>query len=109
MVKDIAETAGLKAIGFTNTDIRMQYLYKTGGVALVAVILGTIGFKPIGEIVVGGAFQIAGVGIVKMVFLGNEIISYVLMPVAILIVVGIMVWICTNQVKKYNIVELINE
>ena len=109
MVKDIAETAGLKAIGFTNTDIRMQYLYKTGGVALVAVILGTIGFKPIGEMVVGGAFQMAGVGIVKMVFLGNEITSYVLMPVAILIVVGIMVWICTNQVKKYNIVELINE
>lgn len=109
MVKDVAETAGLKAIGFTNTDIRLQYLYKIGSVSLIAVILGTIAFKPIGEAVVGGAFQMAGIGIVKMTFLSNIIVSYVLMPIAILIVVAIMVWICTMQVKKYNIVALINE
>jgi len=109
LAKDVAQIAAMKAIGFTNADVRKQYLYKIGMVSIVGIFVGTLISNMLGESIMSLALSMMGFGISKVTFIINPWISFVILPLVLLAVTAGMTWISTRQIREYNIVSLINE
>ena len=109
LVKDVAQIAAMKAIGFTDSDIRKQYIYKIGLVAIIAILLGTLISNILGESIASGALSSMGLGISKITFIINPWMAYLVVPLLLLVLVVGVTWVSTREIKKYNIISLINE
>ncbi len=109
LAKDVSQIAAMKAIGFTNFDVRRQYLYKIGMVSLIAILTGSIFSNVLGGKIVSLAFGIMGLGISKVTFIINPWIAFLLLPVTLLSVVVGVTWITSRQIREYQIISLINE
>jgi putative ABC transport system permease protein len=109
LAKDVAQIAAMKAIGFTNSDVRKQYLYKIGMVSIVGIFTGALISNILGEGIVGFALSMMGLGISKMKFIVNPWIAFVALPLSLLVVAAGMTWVSSRQIQKYNIISLINE
>jgi putative ABC transport system permease protein len=109
LAKDVSQIAAMKAIGFTNSDVRKQYLYKIGIVSIVGIFAGMLISNMIGESIVSAAFSLMGLGISKITFIINPWMSFVILPLVLLAVATIMTWISTERIREYNIIFLINE
>ena len=109
LTKDYSQIAIMKAIGFTNSDVRRQYLYKMIIVSSAGIIIGTIISNIVGEKIISLAFSIMGLGISKLTFIINPWIVFILLPLTLLLVTILMTWISTKTIRKYNIISLINE
>lgn len=109
LAKDVAQIAAMKAIGFTNYDVRKQYLFKIGIVSVAGIVAGSLISNILGEGIVSVAFGMMGLGISKIAFIINPWTAYVILPLGLLAVVAGMTWISTRQIREYNIISLINE
>ncbi|XMB66940.1 ABC transporter permease [Mycoplasmatota bacterium zrk1] len=109
LAKDVAQIAAMKAIGFTNSNVRKQYLYKIGMVSIAGIIVGTLISNILGESIVSGALSMLGFGISRITFIINPWTAFVILPLVLLAVATGMTWISTRQIREYNIVSLINE
>lgn len=109
LAKDIAQITAMKAIGFTNFDIRKQYLYKIGMSSIAGIIAGTLIANILGESIVSMTFGMMGLGISKITFIINPWIVFILLPLVLLAVTAGMTWISTRRIREYNIISLINE
>lgn len=109
LAKDNSQIAGIKSIGFTNLDVRKQYLYKIGIVSILGMFLGIIISSLIGEKIISRAFGLMGLGISKLIFIINPWIVFIVLPLILFIVVISMTWISTSKIGEYNIISLINE
>lgn len=109
LAKDVSQIAAMKAIGFTNSDVRKQYLYKIGMVSIAGIFAGMLISNMIGESIVSVAFSLMGLGISKITFIINPWMSFVILPLVLLAVATIMTWISTGRIREYNIIFLINE
>jgi len=109
LAKDVAQIAAMKAIGFTNSDVRKQYLYKIGIVSIAGIFAGTLISNILGEKIVSLAFSMMGLGISKITFIINPWIAFVILPLLLLVVAAGLTWISTRQIREYNIISLINE
>jgi putative ABC transport system permease protein len=109
LAKDVAQIAAMKAIGFTNSDVRKQYLYRIGMVSIAGIFAGTLISNILGESLVSAALSMAGFGISRITFIINPWTAFVISPLVLLAVAGGMTWITTGQIREYNIISLINE
>jgi putative ABC transport system permease protein len=109
LAKDVAQIAAMKAIGFTNSDVRKQYLYKIGMVSAAGILAGTLVSNLLGEGLASAALSMAGLGISRITFIINPWTAFIIIPLALLAVAAAMTWINTKQIKEYNIISLINE
>ncbi|MBC2398751.1 ABC transporter permease [Clostridium tetanomorphum] len=109
LAKDVAQIAAMKAIGFTNSDVRKQYLYKTLMVSIAGIFTGAFISNILGESIVSVALSITKLGISRITFIKNPWIVFVILPLVLLAVVAGMTWISTRQIREYNIISLINE
>ena len=109
LAKDVAQIAAMKAIGFTNFDVRKQYLYKTLMVSILGILTGTLISNILGERIISLAFSMMGLGISKITFIINPWTAFVILPLLLLAVVAGMTWISTREIRQYNIISLINE
>lgn len=109
LAKDVAQIAAMKAIGFTNSDVRKQYLYKMGLVSIVGIFAGTLISNILGENIGSMAFRMMGLGISRLTFIINPWMAFVILPVVLLGVAAGMTWMSTRQIREYNIISLINE
>ena len=107
--KEYSQIAAMKAIGFSVMDIRKQYLVKVCFVSLIAIIVGTLLANTLGEGIVSTIVSIAGLGILKISFIIDPFEAYLLCPLAILAIVMLGTFYCSESFKKYNIIHLINE
>jgi len=109
LAKDVSQIAAMKAIGFTNFDVRRQYLYKIGMVSMIGILAGTIISNVLGGKIVSLAFGMMGLGISKVTFIINPWTAFVILPLALLAVATAMTWITSRQIREYSIISLINE
>ncbi|MBN1920008.1 MAG: ABC transporter permease [Anaerolineae bacterium] len=90
IVKDRYSIAVMKIFGFTNTDIKMQYLSRAVFVLLIGVSLGTLLANTLGETLVGAAISFFGAASFK--FTINPFFAYLLSPLlmagAVLVATG---------------------
>jgi putative ABC transport system permease protein len=109
LAKDISQIAVMKALGFTNFDVRKQYLYKIGMVSIAGIFAGTLISNILGESIVSLALSMTEIGISKISFIINPGLTFVIVPFMLFTVAVGMTWISTSQLKEYNIISLINE
>jgi putative ABC transport system permease protein len=109
LTKDISQIAVMKALGFTNFDIRKQYLYKIGMISITGIFVGTFISNILGESIVSLALSMTKIGIYKITFIINPGLTFIIVPFMLFTVSVGMTWISTSQLKEYNIISLINE
>ena len=107
--KEYSQIAILKAIGFSVSDIRKQYLIKISLVAFLGIVAGTIIANIAGEYLISSFMGITGMGISRITFIINPLMAYLFYPVLILTVIIFMTWYSSREFKEYNIISLINE
>jgi putative ABC transport system permease protein len=109
LAKDAPQIAAMKAIGFTNSDVRKQYLYKILMVSITGIFAGTLISNILGARIVSMAFSIMGLGISRITFIINPWAAFVIVPLLLLAVAAGMTWMSAGQIREYNIISLINE
>ncbi len=109
LAKDLSEIAILKAIGFSERDIKQQYMIKTGLVSIMGILSGIILNNLIGEKIVNAALSIAEIGIKEVQLISNSLVEFVLCPVVLIGLILIATAILMKTIKKYNIVSIIDE
>ncbi|MEA4826644.1 MAG: FtsX-like permease family protein, partial [Clostridium sp.] len=109
LAKDLSEIAILKAIGFSERDIKQQYMIKIGIVSIMGILSGIILNNLIGEKIVNATLSIAGIGIREVQLISNSFIEFILCPVVLIGLILIATAILMKTIKKYNIVSIINE
>lgn len=78
IAKDRYAIAVMKAFGFTNADIKTQYVARTVFVLAVGIVLGTLLANTLGEALAGAV--IASFGAASFEFVINPIFAYLLSP-----------------------------
>jgi len=109
LAKDLSEIAILKAIGFSERDIKKQYLIKTGYISAIGVLVGIILTNALGEKVISLALSISGLGVKHVELTINSLVQYIMLPSLLLSLILLTAYIVLRDVKKYNIISIINE
>ncbi len=109
LAKDLSEIAVLKAIGFSEGDIKQQYMIKVGSVSAAGILMGVLLTDVIGERVVNFALNLAGLGVKKVELVSDLPVQYLLCPLFLLMLVLLATWAAAKSVREYNITSVINE
>jgi putative ABC transport system permease protein len=109
LAKDMQETAIMKAMGFSERDIKKQYLIKMGLVCAAGVLSGIVCTELLGEKIVNAALGLAGLGIKEVALVADPVAQYIMCPLLLPALMLLSTWIVTKAVRKYSIVSIINE
>ncbi|NSW52641.1 MAG: ABC transporter permease [Anaerolineae bacterium] len=107
IAKDRYTIAVMKAFGFTNTDIKAQYVARSVFVLVVGILLGTLLANTIGEILAG--VVIASFGASSFKFVINPAFAYLLSPLLMAGVVLAATILGTLDAGQIQISENIKE
>lgn len=107
VVKDRYSIAVMKASGFTNPDITLQFVTRSVFVLLIGIVLGTILSNTLGEVLAGGL--ISSFGAASFEFTVNPVVSYVLCPILMICGVLFATMIGTASAGKVKISDNIKE
>ncbi|WP_043932914.1 ABC transporter permease [Bacillus sp. EB01] len=103
VAKDRYSIAVMKALGFTNSDIRAQYVTRSVFVLIIGIILGTLLANTLGEVLAGAL--ISSFGASTFNFTVNPLTSYLLSPLMMIVTVVIATMIGTSNAGQIKISE----
>lgn len=107
IAKDRYSIAIMKALGFTNSDIRTQYTSRSVFVLIVGIILGTLLANTLGEVLASAL--IASFGASTFSFTVNPLTAYFLSPMMMLVAVLFATKLGTSDAGQINISDNIKE
>ncbi|MFS0782045.1 ABC transporter permease [Bacillus sp. 1P06AnD] len=107
IAKDRYSLAVLKSLGFTNRDIKMQYVSRSVFVLIIGIAFGTVLANTLGE-VLAGAF-ISSFGASSFSFVINPFLAYMLCPFMMILAVLAATMIGTSAAGNIKIAENIKE
>lgn len=108
LVKDFAEISILKAIGFSNKDIHIQYLIKVGMIVITGVMVGILLSLILGNPIVNLGLGFASLGVKEIALKANLWMIFLTPIMMILVSLGVTK-LGLNQINHYRIMSLINE
>lgn len=106
-VKDRYSIAVLKSIGFTGSDITIQYVWRVFAVMIAGIVLGTVLAGTLGERMAGAV--IASFGAAAFRFHVNPLSAYVLLPAVLLLIAVIAAIYGAKNAGKLLISQFIKE
>ncbi len=107
IAKDRYAIAVLKSIGFTEADIKTQYLVRSVIVLALGVVLGTVLANTLGESLVGAV--IASFGASSFAFVVDPVEAYLLAPAAMALSVLLATVLGTMDAGKIHVSESLRE
>ncbi|MFX3631749.1 MAG: ABC transporter permease [Candidatus Pristimantibacillus sp.] len=107
IAKDRSSIAIMKALGFTNSDIAVQYVSRSLFVLVVGIVLGTLLANTLGEVLAGAV--ISSFGASSFMFVVNPLSAYLLCPLMMACSVLIATIIGASGAGKIIISEHIKE
>lgn len=107
VAKDRYAIAVMKAFGFTNADIRMQYVARSVFVLFIGVLLGTILANTLGEVLAGAV--IASFGASAFAFVVNPLEAYLVSPLLMVGAVLVATMLGTVDAGNLKVAESIKE
>ena len=107
VAKDRYSIAVMKAFGFTNSDIKAQYVSRSVFVLIVGIVLGTLLANTLGEMLAGAV--ISSFGASTFNFAVNPLSAYLLSPLMMIGAVLIATMIGTSRAGQIKISENIKE
>lgn len=107
VAKNRYSIAVMKAFGFTNSDITVQYVSRSVFVLIVGIVLGTLLANTLGEVLAGAVISSFGASSFK--FAVNPLSAYLLCPLMMVCSVLIATIIGTSGAGQIKISENIKE
>ncbi|WRS27191.1 ABC transporter permease [Oscillospiraceae bacterium MB08-C2-2] len=107
VTKDRYPIAILKSMGFTTSDIRIQYVTRGVVVLIFGVIIGTILSNTLGELV--GMAIISSFGASSFHFVVNPLFAYLFSPLLIAVCVFIATLLGVSDIRSLKISDHIKE
>ncbi len=107
IAKDRYAIAVVKALGFTNADVRVQYVSRSLFVLIVGIVFGTLLANTLGEILAGAVISKFGTSTFK--FAVNPFSAYLFSPLMMMCSVLIATMIGTASAGQIKISENIKE
>ncbi|MGE8000068.1 ABC transporter permease [Lysinibacillus sp. NPDC093190] len=107
VAKDRYSIAVMKALGFTNKDITIQFASRAVFVSMIGIFLGTLLANTLGEVLAGAV--ISSFGASSFSFSVNPLSAYVICPLMMVCSVLITTIIGTSGAGKIKISENIKE
>ncbi|MDW0117466.1 FtsX-like permease family protein [Sporosarcina thermotolerans] len=107
VARDRNSIAVKKALGFTNLDIKKQYVSRSVFVLFIGIIFGTLLANTLGELLAG--LMISSFGASTFNFTVNPLTAYVLSPLLMIFVILIATMIGISNAGKIKISENIKE
>ena len=107
VTKDRYSIAVMKSFGFTNPDIRLQYVLRSVFVLIIGIVLGTLLANTLGEVLAG--LVISSFGASSFQFMVNPLSAYLLSPLMMVCSVLIATMIGTLGAGQIKISENIKE
>lgn len=107
VAKDRYSIAVMKALGFTNTDIKVQYASRSVFVLIVGIVLGTLLANTLGEMLAGAV--ISSFGASAFHFAVNPLSAYLYSPLMMIASILIATMIGTSGAGQITISENIKE
>jgi putative ABC transport system permease protein len=90
LAKDLSEIAVLKAVGFSERDMKLQYLIKIGFVSISGIFAGILLTAAAGDKIISAALSIAGLGIKQVELITDPVTEYILCPLLLLALILIV-------------------
>ncbi|MDQ0233265.1 FtsX-like permease family protein [Metabacillus malikii] len=109
LAKDRSAIAVLKAIGFSEQDIKKQYMIKIGTVSLAGILTGTILTEVLDEPIINVGLSIAGLGIKNVELFTNPVITYLICPFCLLLLTLFITKRSMRSIQNYHIMKMIKE
>jgi putative ABC transport system permease protein len=107
VAKDRYAIAVMKAFGFTNSDIKAQYVARSVFVLIIGILLGTLLANTLGEVLAGAV--IGSFGAASFRFIVNPLFAYLLSPLLMAGVVLAATFFGTLDAGQIKISENIKE
>ncbi|TCS94145.1 ABC transporter permease [Hazenella coriacea] len=107
VAKDRSSIAIMKSLGFTNSDITIQYVSRSVFVLIVGIVLGTLLANTLGEILASAVISSFGASSFK--FVVNPLSAYLLCPLMMICSVLIATMIGTSSAGQIKISENMKE
>ncbi|EGL13393.1 MULTISPECIES: ABC transporter permease [unclassified Paenibacillus] len=107
VAKDRYSIAVMKSLGFTNSDLRIQYFARSVVVLIIGIVLGTLLANTLGEILSGAI--ISSFGASSFTFVVNPLSAYLLCPLMLIGSVLIATMIGTSGAGQITISGNIKE
>lgn len=107
VAKDRYSIAVMKAIGFTNSDMKVQYVIRSIVVLMVGIVLGTLAANTLGEKLAG--IVISSFGASAFDFAVNPLSAYLLSPMMMVIAVLVATMIGISRAGHIKISEHLKE
>ncbi|RLL48296.1 ABC transporter permease [Oceanobacillus piezotolerans] len=107
LAKDKYQVAVMKAFGFTNTDIQLQYITRSVFVSIIGIVIGTLLANTIGEKLAG--LVISSFGASTFSFTVDPLDSYLFSPLMMIGATLFATVFTTWRTGKINISENIKE
>lgn len=107
VAKDRYAIAVMKAVGFKNTDLTIQYITRAVFVLLIGILLGTILANTLGELIAG--MVISSLGASSFQFVVNPLSAYILCPLMMVGTVLIATIVGTKGAGQIKISDNIKE
>lgn len=109
LARHSSENAIMKAVGFSEKDIKKQYLIKTGCVSFLGILAGIVMTELLGERIMNFGLQAAGIGIKSVHLMTAQLIEFLICPIILLGLILAVTVIMTGVAGKYSIMTVINE
>jgi putative ABC transport system permease protein len=90
--KDLSQIAIMRSVGLTSEDIKYQYMAGTLSVLAFGIILGVMASNYLGELIV--SIAMSSMGAARIQFAEAAWQTWLLCPLALIIVVGLAVSVC---------------
>ena len=107
VAKDRYASAVLKAFGYTNRDIKAQYVSRTVFVLIVGIVLGTLLANTLGEMMAGVMISLLGASTFQ--FAVNPLTAYLLAPLMMIGTVLLATRIGVSGAGQVKISDIIKE
>ncbi|AEV28692.1 ABC-type transport system, involved in lipoprotein release, permease component [Sphaerochaeta pleomorpha str. Grapes] len=107
IAKDRYPIAVMKALGFTNEDISIQYISRSVFVLFFAIVLGTVLANTLGEFLAGSI--IASLGATVFSFVVRPLSAYLISPLLLLSCVILATFLTTSSSGNLSISDTIKE
>jgi putative ABC transport system permease protein len=107
VAKDRYEIAVMEAFGFTDSDIKTQYVARSVFVLVIGILLGTILANTLGEALTGSV--VASFGASSFDFVVNPLTAYLISPLLMVFSVLVATFLGTLDAAQIKISENIKE
>lgn len=97
LARERGRTGVLRAVGFSRAEVAWQTRLRTGLVVIAGVAVGTVLAATLGPSVVGTILSLAGVGMARMSFLSSPLLTFGVLPVALVAIAMVIAFALTSH------------